>query len=243
MTESAPKQTYRKLFLALFLPAFGLRLFETASTLRVMEKSAPLLLQCLRGFLSDGVCCLLLAALLYWLTPRLLRPLALLVWCFLLACNREFIAVNSSNLNIDFLTKGDQGNFLRGSVLIPTLFLWAALALLLSFLGASLCRLLPARRRPAAAPAFLLLGTAVLCLWPIDGNLLSWLQANALEENYTLVFRKGSRTQELLLTAEQLTQMREKYAASVLCRQLPRNEETFSFLWSSHWQNIPSNRA
>lgn len=197
---------------AFFLPAFLLRFSEV-----VALGGAPYPLALLRGAISDLVLSTVLATILPRIKPLFLAYFALVIWCVLLACNREFILVQSANLSLSFLGSGDQTNFLQGSVLIPSLFRWAAGGIFLAFVGGLLGEILRRRvfsRRPISGRGELLascLGLVLLSLWQVNPSTLNWLQSNLLEENARRFAQLARPTASLSLSEERKSELTKEF--------------------------------
>lgn len=143
-----------------------------------------------RGALSDSVLCAVLAIPAAF-APRIVRVVFTLVWCFLLAGNREFILANGANIGLVYLADGEQQDFLAGSVLIGAMLLSATVFLAIA-LGAAVLTRAPSQRLRRAGRKTVWLACVVLFLYPLYRDGSAWLQQHYLEENLREWFYSGA---------------------------------------------------
>jgi phosphoglycerol transferase MdoB-like AlkP superfamily enzyme len=169
----------------------------------------------LRGLGSDLLVALLVYACAYWLCRRSRAGGALLVmaWCLLNIGNYEHIATLGASADIRNVAYLFDPTFFLGSVLSPS-----SPGLALAVGGITAVLLLVAFRLPqkktavwpvAAAGA---LGLLILPLVPLSSSLLSWRQANFVDENLHQLFGNNSESRLASLSAVDRERLQALYA-------------------------------
>jgi phosphoglycerol transferase MdoB-like AlkP superfamily enzyme len=169
----------------------------------------------LRGLVSDLLVALLVYACAYWLCRRSRAGGALLVmaWCLLNIGNYEHIATLGASADIRNVAYLFDPTFFLGSVLSPSS---PGLALAVGGITAGLLLVsfrLPQKKTavwPVAAAGAL--GLLILLLVPLSSSLLSWRQANFVDENLHQLFGNNSESSLASMSAVDRERLQALYA-------------------------------